>query len=171
MDLESGDALVIIQHSIFEKNIGYFYEVAAGGGSVVSVKGDLTTKLMTKNCLFFDSGLSSRGSFILSFYSFLHIQGTIILFTVTYTDHNSTFIGNRKVIGGGAFYFCQYTKAYLYSTKFYDNHASVVAGTIALTPQSFAMIENATFVASSAELGGVFKVSEGSGIANQRLNL
>ena len=94
----------------------------------------------------------------------LHIcqKGTIIAFTNTYKDYNSTFVGNQKVWGGGACYFMSFTKSYFFGSKFYWNYAAIVGGAIGLTQQSLAYVENAVFLSCSAPRGGVISLTEES---------
>lgn len=88
--------------------------------------------------------------------------GAIVSFSIIYKDYNSTFVGNRNSIGGGACYFVGFTHNYFNSSKFYWNNAIMVGGAIGLTEQSFASIENAVFYNCSASRGGVISLNEGS---------
>ena len=80
--------------------------------------------------------------------------GAIVSFSIIFKDYNSTFVGNRNSIGGGACYFAGFTHNYFNSSKFYWNNAIMVGGAIGLTEQSFAYIENAVFYNCSASRGG-----------------
>ena len=61
-DIENLNSIVIIQNSIFELNYGFLYSVSAGGGSVLMIKGDYTTIVLSYNSMFYDTGMILRGS-------------------------------------------------------------------------------------------------------------
>lgn len=60
-DMENFNSGVFVSDCIFESNFAYIFRVNAGGGNVIMVKGDYSTKLYIKNSLFIDSGVSMRG--------------------------------------------------------------------------------------------------------------
>ena len=60
-NIESTNSKVVIRDCICESNIGFDVGLSAGGGSVIMVKGDPTTKLFSYNNLYFNSGTSLRG--------------------------------------------------------------------------------------------------------------
>lgn len=79
-----------------------------------------------------------------------------------YEDKSSLFVGNRKVEGGGGYYFINSAKTYFCNTLFVWNYASIQGGAIALTQQSIAYIQNVTFIECSSDKGGVLFSSEES---------
>jgi len=61
LDYENWDSFALVQNCTFEENIGFFFELSAGGGASIMIKGNSVTQLNTSNCLFINSGTSCRG--------------------------------------------------------------------------------------------------------------
>ena len=61
LDFENWDSLCIVQDSVFAENVGYIFELSAGGGNTIMVKGNSGVILITKNILFMNGGASLRG--------------------------------------------------------------------------------------------------------------
>ena len=71
-NLENWDSLCIIQDSVFAENIGYIFELSAGAGNTIMMKGNTEATLITKNILIIDSGITVRG--FISKYLLLKLQ-------------------------------------------------------------------------------------------------
>ena len=61
LDFENWDSLCIVQESVFAENVGFIFELSAGGGNTIMVKGNSGTLLITRNILVIDAGYSLRG--------------------------------------------------------------------------------------------------------------
>ena len=64
---ENHKSIVSFENSTFELNYAMISKLSVGAGAVLMKKGDLYSKLSTKNCLFKDSGISLRGKIIIYF--------------------------------------------------------------------------------------------------------
>lgn len=63
-DMENFNSAVFVTDCVFEANFAYMSLVKAGAGNALMLKGDYTTKLYIKNCLFIDSGITMRGFYL-----------------------------------------------------------------------------------------------------------
>lgn len=72
-DAENYDSLVSFKNCFFEANSAFLFTVSAGGGCAIMAKGGGTSKVLTENCYFFNSGITLRG------YLFLFYLNSFVL--------------------------------------------------------------------------------------------
>lgn len=60
-DVENYDSSASFENCFFEKNYAFLFDVKAGAGTVINAKAGGKSTLFTKNCSFFNSGVSAVG--------------------------------------------------------------------------------------------------------------
>lgn len=161
-DLECINTIIQIKNIFFDRNNGYYDIGKGGGGSIIMIKGDVTTYVKIENNIFMDC----LGSYENPVYS----KGAIIQFWGYLEDNNSLFINNQKCFGGCAIFFMNFGRAKLLNTKFIANSASDIAGAVGISQNCNINFNNCIFLGCTSKKGGVVQISERSNVVFNNSN-
>ena len=93
-----------------------------------------------------------------------YLLGIVSMYGGVNNDTNSTFIGNRNAMDGGATYLTTFSSAYYYYTKFIWNNAYMLAGAVLLNSKCYTLMVNVLVLGCTSYKGGVSILTERSSV-------